>query len=141
MMIGRIAFAAGLLLASSLGGVALGSYTIGGFRFQQPPDIIAGLAVAQGDLAAAEPALVPQPEPVHECLGCDAKLHREVDWYAAAIAYTEGPQPDPGYDWAPDEALPAAAPDEKGDHALAVYEPAERAESEPVVLPEGRPLG
>lgn len=92
MMIGKVAFAAGLFVASSLGGVALGSYTIGGFRMDQPaPDIIRDLAAADvSDEAPPQQVAVIGPvDTRHVCKGCDAKLYRDREWRYEEPAYED----------------------------------------------------
>lgn len=80
MKLSKLALIAGVLLTSLLGGVALGSFTIGGFRVDQPSDTM-GLFLAERSTPgisheAAGPVLLTQGEQVHVCTGCDAKLYR-----------------------------------------------------------------
>lgn len=97
MMISKLAFAAGLFVASSLGGVALGSYTIGGFRIDDPPDVIGGLAAVDVQGEGAPPkAAAPIMDYMHVCKGCDAKLYRDQDWQYEEPAHEEARYDDYG---------------------------------------------
>jgi hypothetical protein len=61
----KIAYAAGALAVSLLGGVALGGYTVGGLQLRQPIDIIAQAAVrSQPD----EPDEMPIAQVERACL-------------------------------------------------------------------------
>ncbi len=84
MIAGKIAFAAGAFAASLMSGVGLGGYTIGGFRTYQPADLIAEMAPDGSDRAFVQ-APPPPPPAYHVCKGCDAKLYRDVDWYAGGL--------------------------------------------------------
>ena len=90
MIASKLAFAAGLFIASSIGGVALGSYTIGGFRADDRPDIIGGLAAADvSSEATPKPVDLAVMDGAHVCAGCDAKLYRDEEWRYQEPAYDE----------------------------------------------------
>lgn len=142
MIAAKIAFAAGAFAASLLGGVGLGSYTIGGFRVAQPVDIIAEMAPDASAGAYVE-APLPQAPVNHVCTGCDAKLYRDVDWYEASYL-PEEPPPEEGR-WTvaddpaaaepvPADAVPADESVKAPDGSLAAYEA-------PVVVRQDSPRG
>ena len=81
MIVEKAALAAGAFAASLMGGVGLGSYTLGGFRAYQPVDIIAEMASDRHG-EAFTPNPLPQAPIAHVCKGCDAKLYRDVDYEA-----------------------------------------------------------
>jgi hypothetical protein len=97
MLAGKLAFAGLLSLASLCGGVGLGSYTVGGFRTNTPPDIIGLLNHHQPDDAHVTPPPAMLPSRVaHVCTGCDASLFRDPPM--AEDAYGEDAGYELGYD-------------------------------------------
>jgi hypothetical protein len=107
----RLILAAILALSSAMGGVALGSYTIGGFRvFERPPDVLFTLADAAGRPEASRPApMVPSGVTHHVCTGCDAGL-RDRDAVAGAAHVDEWALEDDHGRWI--DGVRAPAPEE-----------------------------
>jgi hypothetical protein len=86
MMYARIATAAVGMAATVLVGVGLGGYTAGGFHVREPVDVISD-ATVRIRKEHFSPDSATQAPVDHVCTGCDAKLHRENDWYTANSAY------------------------------------------------------
>lgn len=97
MLHAKIAFAAGVIAVSLLGGIALGGYTAGGFKEREPTDVIAQSAARARTGNFRAEAAQPQAPMNHVCRGCDAKLYREDDWYRTDAAY------DADAEWAREE--------------------------------------
>lgn len=92
----KLAIAMACLLTSSLGGVALGSYTIGGFRSQSPANAGGDLAISASGESEATALVQPvgyapiMPEQAHVCRGCDAHPYREWGENADQTDYVQG---------------------------------------------------
>lgn len=97
MLHARIAFAAGVMAAALLGGIALAGYTTGGFKAREQTDIIAQAASRVRSDGFQIEAAEPQAPMYHVCKGCDAKLYREDGWYSDEPVY------DTDEEWAREE--------------------------------------
>lgn len=118
--------ATGAFLASLLGGLGLGRYTIGGFKMRAPVDIISQMASGRERAVEAEAqdaVMMPQPPARPVCTGCDARLDREAGWdgdeadwaredaesWEADGGYAEEQAPDAPLTEPPQDVIPAAS--------------------------------
>lgn len=126
MMSRKAALAVMTLIGSLAGGLALGSYAVGGLG-GTVPQIFKGEAGAEHDVAAWIPPPPPPPATIgpvsarHVCTGCDADLYREADWRQSA-SYDDADLED-GYRFvdADGAAVPSTADDASAPSPLEQY--------------------
>lgn len=125
-MHGKVALAVMTLIGALAGGLALGSYAVGGLG-GTVPQIFRGTAGVEHDVAAgwigppSAPAVIGPTPARHICTGCDAGLYREADWRQSA-AYDETDL-EGGYRFvdADAAAAPSTADDASAPSPLAQY--------------------